>query len=342
MLTNTDIAELFAREADGAEGHRKKALQRAAGAALVWPEEASDLVGERRPPTELEGVGPRLAERIERWCSDPPSDLRPPAVRAGFMSVAEARAEVAAHPGWRSELRGDLQMHTTYSDGKASVAEMALTGSKLGYGFVAITDHSQGLRVAGGMDEARLAKQQGEIALVNRSLDGSDFRVLRSIEMNLDAEGGGDMDPAALGRLDLVLGSFHSGLRLAEDQTSRYLASLNNPDVDVLGHPRARRFNRRVGLQADWDEVFAAAASTGKALEIDCHPHRQDLSVELLREARDHDVVFSIGTDAHDPSEMRFIEVGLAAAIRAGIDRDRILNYRDVDAVESWAKSPKS
>lgn len=337
-LDNLDIAELFAREADGAEGHRKKALQRGAEAALVWDRQAADLVGDGTPLTELENIGPKLAARIEAWCQHPPADLERPPVRAGFMSYAEARAEVAADESWRDELRGDLQMHTTHSDGKASIAEMAAAGADRGYGYVAITDHSHGLRIVRGMDEARLAEQGRAIDGLNAALgEGPGFRVLRSVEMNLDLEGAGDLEPEALASLDLVLGSFHTGLRLAEDQTERYVRALDNPDVHVLGHPRARRFNRRTGLEADWPRVFDAAARSRRALEIDCHPHRQDLSVELLRKAVEHDVVFTIGTDAHNPSEMRFVEIGLAAARRAGIGRDRILNFREVDAVLEWA-----
>jgi histidinol phosphatase-like PHP family hydrolase len=159
----------------------------------------------------------------------------------------------------------------------------------LGYEYVAVTDHSKGLRIAGGIDEEALAGQGREVDALNDSLasQGRRFRVLRSLELNLRPDGTGDMDPEARGPLDLVLGSFHSSLRVKEDQTDRYLAALENPDINVLGHPRGRMYNFRVGLNADWAVVFERAAEVGKAVEIDCFPYRQDLDVRLLRLARD-------------------------------------------------------
>jgi hypothetical protein len=131
--------------------------------------------------------------------------------------------------------------------------------------------------------------------------------------MNLNPRGDGDMSPDALRSLDLVLGSFHSALRTTEDQTERYLAALRNPDVHILGHPRGRIYNFRIGLTADWPRVFAEAARLDKALEIDCYPDRQDLNVELLKIARDHGTRISLGTDAHHAWQLEFIELGLAA-----------------------------
>jgi histidinol phosphatase-like PHP family hydrolase len=145
------------------------------------------------------------------------------------------------------------------------------------------------------------------------------------------------MDPAALARLDLVLGTFHSQLRITEDQTERYLAAVRNPTVHVLAHPRCRMFNRRNGLSADWPRVFAEAAALDKAVEIDANPNRQDLDVSLLEHARAAGVRISIGTDAHSVGELDFLEFGLAAAIRGGVDRDRILNFGPAEDVAVWA-----
>ena len=196
------------------------------------------------------------------------------------------------------------------------------------------------LRIARGMTEEELARQGLEIAEVNRELRdaGSDLRMLRSIEMDVFSDGAGDMDPAALRELDLVLGAFHTNLRDQADQTERYLAALRNPDVHVLAHPRTRKFGRRAGLTADWPRVFAEAAALDKALEIDASPDRQDLNVELLRLARDAAVRVSIGTDAHQPAELAFMEFGLAAAILADIPKERILNFASREDVLAWAK----
>jgi putative hydrolase len=182
-----------------------------------------------------------------------------------------------------------------------------------------------------------------EIDRVNADLAGSGapFRALRSIEMNLSPEGEGDMDPAVLGGLDLVLGAFHSKLRTTEDQTERYVAAVRNPTVHVLAHPRGRRWSARPGLRADWPRVFAAAAEAGTAMEIDAFPDRQDLQVDLLRVARDAGTWISIGTDAHHPEELAFLELGMAAALQAGLPLERVLNLLPVDEVMAWAAAKR-
>src|SRR5204862_8170998 len=134
--------------------------------------------------------------------------------------------------------------------------------------------------------------------------EGADFKVLRSIEMNLNPQGKGDMEARSLKRLDLVVGSFHSRLRVKEDQTDRYLAALRNPHVNILGHPLGRIYNHRVGLPADWKRVCGAAAKLDVALEIDCYPDRQDLNVELLLLAREEGARIAIDTDAHAPEQL--------------------------------------
>ena len=247
----------------------------------------------------------------------------------------------AARRDWPTKLRGDLQMHTRWSDGSGTVAEMADAAVNRSYDYIAITDHSKTLKIAGGIDERALKRQGMEIAKVNAALSKSapHVTVLRSIEMNLNPRGEGDMSPDSLRSLDLVLGSFHSALRTTEDQTERYLAALRNPHVHILGHPRGRIYNFRIGLQADWSRVFAEAVRLDKALEIDCYPDRQDLNVELLKIARDHGTRISLGTDAHHAWQLEFIDLGLAAALRAKIPADRILNFMPILELKGWAQS---
>ncbi|HYI44955.1 MAG TPA: PHP domain-containing protein [Actinomycetota bacterium] len=340
MLTNLDVAELFARAAEQAEGHSQRAYRRASSAALMWPLEVADLIAEGRSPQELWRVGPKLSKLIKGWVEDPPEIGERSPLREGFISFAHALEVVGEHPDWEEGLRGDLQMHTHYSDGKETVATMAEAVADKGYDYIAITDHSKGLKIAGGMDEPTLAKQIEEIDSVNGVLEaeGSPVRVLRALEMNISPDGSGDMEPESLESLDLVLGSFHSKLRIKEDQTDRYIAALKNPQINVLGHPRGRKFNFRAGLSADWKAVCEAAAENDKALEIDAYPDRQDLNVELLEIARESGTRISIGTDAHATWELEFIWVGIAAAILAGIDRDRILNYMPREELIAWAK----
>jgi histidinol phosphatase-like PHP family hydrolase len=344
MLTNAQLAELLARAAESeVRGtNRQRALARASRAAFFWPIEASELIEQDRSLTELRSVGPWLAGIILGWLLDPelePPD--PPALRQGFLTMSEVRRTVDAHPDWLGTLRADLQMHTTWSDGRAPLREVvAEAGTLWSYEYIAITDHSKGLKIARGMDEAQLARQGEEIDAVNRELAETAAApwVLRSIEMNLTPDGTQDMEPDALARLDLVLAAFHSQLRQTEDQTQRYLRALGNPTFHVLAHPRGRVFNRRLGLRADWSRVFEAAANEGKALEIDAHPSRQDLDSELLKAAREAGVWISIGTDAHLLHELRYVEFGVALAIRAGFPRDRILNYQPREFVHRWVR----
>jgi histidinol phosphatase-like PHP family hydrolase len=136
--------------------------------------------------------------------------------------------------------------------------------------------------------------------------------------------------------LDLVLGSFHSSLRTVADQTDRYLAALRNPYIQILGHPRGRIYNYRLGLKADWDRVFAEAAILDKALEIDCYPDRQDLNMDLLAIARSEGTRVSLGTDAHHPWQLDFIDLGLAAALQAKIPAERIVNFMPSLDLKIW------
>ena len=146
------------------------------------------------------------------------------------------------------------------------------------------------------------------------------------------------MEPVALAELDLVVGSFHSALRTTEDQTERYLAALRNPNVDILGHPRGRIYNYRLGLTADWARVFAMAAELDKAVEIDSYADRQDLDIELLRLARRAGVRVAIDTDAHHPYQLEFAALGLAAAIRARIPSERVVNFMLVEELLGWVE----
>jgi histidinol phosphatase-like PHP family hydrolase len=290
----------------------------------MWPEEAGEVQESGRSLTELRSVGPFTAHFIGRWLREPPDPPKPPPLREGFITYAHARSVVDAHPDWRAVARADQQMHTEETDGSSTIEEMAEAAAAIGRERIAITDHSKTLRITNGMDEARLVAQGEHIKAVNASRSGP--LVLRSIEMDVTPEGAGDMDPTVLADLDLVLGAFHSKLRLKDDQTERYFRALANPDIQVLAHPRGRIYNFRAGLSCDWERVARRAAATGTALEIDAYPDRQDLDVERLRIVAAEGAWVSIGTDAHTPGELVFLEIGLAAAILAGVPRDRVLN----------------
>jgi histidinol phosphatase-like PHP family hydrolase len=290
--------------------------------------------------TELRSVGPYLASQLSQWLADPPLLPVPPPSRQGFLSRVEAKEILDSAPLGTVPL-GDLHAHTVWSDGKATVMEMAVAAEQRGYNYLAITDHAKNLKIAGGLDEARLEAQGLEIAATNAELQQRGFRVrlLRSSEINFDPQGRPDYPPEILRRLDFVIGAFHSKLRLTEDQTERYLATLLCPEVDVLAHPRGRIFNHRLGLNADWELVCRAAARLGKALEIDGIPDRQDLSGDILALAARHDVWISLGSDAHNTEQLHFLDFALAGALKAGIRPERILNLLTLDQLLEWRNS---
>ena len=340
ILKNSEIAELLASQAESVRQPVQKAMRRVARRAFLWPEEAARLVKQNRL-TELPGVGPYLSKVIRKWFEQPPRSEPAPGIRADFLTITEARLLLSKNQQWSAQIKGDLQTHSVWSDGSGSIQEMAEAAAERGYKYLAITDHSKGLKIAGGIDEQQLRKQGEEIEVVNASFRSNKmpFRLLRSIELNLSPEGRGDMDEYALQSLDLVLGCFHSALRRKEDQTERYLAALRNPSVHILGHPRGRIYNFRGGLNADWGRVFGLAAELDKAVEIDCYPDRQDLNVGLLRVAKKAGCRISIGTDSHAPSQLAFMDLGVAAVLLARINPDRILNLMDRVDLIAWASS---
>jgi len=343
FLINSGVAELLAVEAETAKQPLQKAFRRASRKAFLWPEEAAELIQQGRSLEELAGVGPYLYEIIRRWIEDTPAVPQPPEIRNDFLTIPQARSTLAKKRSWLSALKGDLQMHTQWSDGSGSIQEMAESAAARGYEYIAITDHSKGLKIAGGINEEQLQQQTAEVEVVNDACKaaGQRLQILRSIELNLDPRGDGDMDAGSLKQLDIVLGCFHSALRRKDDQTERYLAALRNPAIQILGHPRGRIYNYRVGLQANWLRVFDLAAELDKAVEIDAYPDRQDLNVGLLKLARKAGCRISLGTDSHGASQLAFIELGLAAALLGGIKEDRILNFMTRKELLDWVKGAR-
>ena len=338
-LTNAELAELLARQSETQSGVLVRAFRRAARNALFWPESAATLVAQNRSLLELSAIGPFIEKRVEDWIENPQPALGTISpLRRDFFTLADAKSLLKKKPEWEKSLRGDLQMHTCWSDGSGTVAAMAAAARERGYEYIAITDHSKGLKIAGGIDERALRQQGCEVAETNRAIlrEGGKLTLLRSIEMNLNPRGEGDMNPKSLSNLDLVLGSFHSSLRRIDDQTERYLAALRNPHIHILAHPRGRIYNFRLGLKADWPRVFAEAARLDKALEIDCYPDRQDLNLTLLKLARLAGTRVSLGTDAHHPWQLEFIQLGLAAVLRARVPAERIVNFMSVQQIKRW------
>ena len=162
-LRNAEIAELLAIKAEKESHFLAKALRKASRLAFTWPEQAATILGEQRSLTELPGIGPYLAKRLEEWIDAPPEVPAAPEIRRNFFTLAEAGEILTEKPGWAHRYKGDLQMHTVWSDGSATISEMAEAGMARGYEYIAITDHSKGLKIAGGIDEAKLRAQGKEI-----------------------------------------------------------------------------------------------------------------------------------------------------------------------------------
>jgi histidinol phosphatase-like PHP family hydrolase len=333
-LTNREIAELLARRGDETEGPRRRAYRRSSEAAFVWHEEAADLLGEGRPLTDLPYIGDRLAARIEGWITDAPQPIEPPPSRRGFVTLTDVMRVLTDAPYQPSDLKGDLQMHTVYSDGLETVGSMAAATAARGFEYIAITDHSSGQRIPRGMTPEELELQTNEIAKLNKG--NANIRLLRSIEMNLFADGSGALTASELKRFEIVVGSFHAALQSTDDETHRYVTALRNPCVDIIGHPRGRMFNRRAGLNADWDVVFQTALDEDKALEINSNPARQDLQVELLQGAREAGIKLSIGTDSHSIPELDWVVFAVGSAVMAGIPKEQIINFLPVEQLLEW------
>ncbi|WP_457636704.1 helix-hairpin-helix domain-containing protein [Oceanithermus sp.] len=229
-----------------------------------------------------------------------------------------------AEPPQREDLRGLIHLHTTYSDGSASLRTMAATAIDAGYEYMVVSDHSQTASYAGGLTAADLERQWAEIDALNAEL--APFTILKGIESDILPDGELDYPEEVLARFDVVLGSLHSHFNLsAEEQTERLLRALENPHLTILAHPSGRLLLRRQGVEADWHRVFDRAAELGRVVEINANPWRLDLDWRLALEYRDR-LLFSIGPDAHSPEGYEDVRYGLWMAQKAGIDRERLVN----------------
>jgi putative hydrolase len=235
----------------------------------------------------------------------------------------------------RASFRGDFQMHTTGSDGAETVRTMVEACRALGHTCMGVTDHSYGLPIARGMTMAAVQKQHRDIDRLNEEHEGS-FRVFKGIEANILINGQLDLQPEECERFEFVVASPHSLLRRSEDQTARLLGAIRASRVAILGHPRGRMYNSRAGVVAQWDRVFAEAATRRVAIEVDGNWHRQDLDFSLLGAARDAGCLFALDSDAHSIGELRFTDFALAHARLAGIAADRVINTWSDEALESW------
>ena len=229
-----------------------------------------------------------------------------------------------------SDIKGDLHMHSTWSDGAHSIEEMAEACRARGYQYMAITDHSQYLKVANGLTPERLLKQREEIKKLNEKYD--DFLILSGVEMDILPDGTLDYDDELLGEMDFVIASIHSAFsQPRETIMERLKTALKNAHVDLIAHPTGRKIGQREGYDVDIDLLIQLAKETNTALELNANPNRLDLNAEYLRKAQEAGVKILINTDAHKVDTLKHMEIGVAVARKGWIKKSSVLNALDQD-----------
>jgi putative hydrolase len=309
---------------DPAEKFRAKAFSAAAWSLAV---ERPDLAAlhSRNELTSLEGVGAGiakvLAEIMETGGSRYLDRLR------GHMNQPARDDESVLDLG---RYQGDVHSHSNWSDGRATMLEMARGAEAMGYHYLGVTDHSPRIKVVNGLDADRLLAQSREMADVQAEVPG--VALLQGIEVDILEDGTLDLPDMVLELLDVVIASPHVKLRQEPAaMTERMLRAVSHPHVDVIGHPTGRRPGARDGANYDFEAVFKEAARHHVALEIDCDPARMDLSPEMARLALECGCNFTLDADAHAPAEFAYVPMGMWLARRAGIPMERILNFLFLD-----------
>ncbi|MGH9416330.1 MAG: DNA polymerase/3'-5' exonuclease PolX [Terriglobales bacterium] len=253
----------------------------------------------------------------------------PPELREASGEIEAAAAGQLPRLIEAADLRGDLHMHTTASDGRTGILEMAAAAAERGYRYVAITDHSQALAMANGLDERRMLEHLEAIRAAERTFQQqhAGFRIFAGIEVDILADGRLDMADEVLAQLDWVIGSIHSRFDQPEaETTARLVRAVSNPHLDVLGHPSGRLLLRREAYRYDFEQVVEACREHGVAMEINASPERLDLNEVQARRARQRGVMLTINTDAHHPRHLDNMRYGLATARRAWLQAGDVVN----------------
>ncbi|WP_179134026.1 DNA polymerase/3'-5' exonuclease PolX [Halobacillus massiliensis] len=247
----------------------------------------------------------------------------PPEVRENTGEVEAFKEEVNLLE--LKDIRGDLHMHSTWSDGAQSIREMAFRSQDKGYGYIAITDHSKFLRVANGLDEKRLRKQREEIDKLNDEF--KDFHIFAGIEMDILPDGSLDFSDDFLQEMDWVIGSIHSSFTQSKEKImKRLFNALENPYVHMIAHPTGRLIGRRDGYALDIEKLIQGAKETGTVLELNANPNRLDLSSEWVRKAQEAGVEIAINTDAHSYPMLEHMEIGVGSARKGWLKKESVIN----------------
>ena len=227
-----------------------------------------------------------------------------------------------------NDLKGDLQMHTKYSDGNSTIMEMAQAAKKLGHEYICITDHvGETFKITNSLNEKRIKQQRKKIDRINKKLKG--ITILQGGEVNIKDDGSLDLKDSVLKQLDIVLASIHSGFKNPKEKmTARIIKAMENPNVDIIAHPSGRLINQRPGIEWDFDKILEKAKQTSTILEINAYPERLDLKDVNVRAAVKAKVKMSIGTDSHDADQLRYYMLGIAMARRGWAEKKDIINAK--------------
>lgn len=263
----------------------------------------------------------------------------PPELREYTGEIEAAAADKLPKIVEYNGLKGDLQVHSTWTDGSNSIKEMAEEAKKLGLEYIVISDHARSLAMTGGLDEKSLKEQGAEIDRLNASLDG--FKILKGVELNIMKDGSVDIDAKTLETLDVVGAAVHSYFNLdREEMTRRVIRATENPNIDIIYHPTARQLQKREPIDLDIERVMETAKERGTILDIDSYPDRLDLKDELIRKAIEIGVKLDISSDSHSKNNLHFLELGIAQARRGWATKNDIVNTRGVAEFLKLMKKP--
>ncbi|MBD3155393.1 MAG: DNA polymerase/3'-5' exonuclease PolX [Candidatus Aenigmarchaeota archaeon] len=224
-----------------------------------------------------------------------------------------------------NDIKGDLQMHTKWSDGVNTVEQMAKAGKDLGYEYIAITDHTGSLRIAGGLNEKEIKRQMKEIDKVNQKING--ITILKGVEVNIQSDGKLDVSNKLLEELDIVVASIHTGFRQTKEKmTGRIISAMENENVNIIAHPTGRKIKERKAYELDFDKILKKSKETNTFLEINSYPIRLDLNDINTKRAIESGCKLAINTDAHSTNHLRYMELGIATARRGWAGKKNMIN----------------
>ncbi len=324
----------FLLERTRSETHRVKAYRTAADIVSELSQEQRHEYQSEHSWAQVRGIGPKTALVITQAMAGQVPD---------YLQQLRDEKEPLVDGGltMRAAIKGDLHVHSTWSDGGSPLEEMMLTAQTLGHDYCAITDHSPRLKVARGLSPERLREQMALVADLRPAM--APFRILQGIEVDILDDGGLDQEPELLDQLDVVVASVHSKLRSdSETMTHRMVNGIANPHTNVLGHCTGRLIEGERGTRPesvfDAEVVFEACRAFNVAVEINSRPERRDPPDRLLALAYEMGCLFSIDTDSHAPGQLEFLIYGCERAESAGVEPERVINTWPLDRLLDWCR----